>query len=144
MFEENRPWQVLPMGLDPCQREVRGVLTGLKVERFDVGVRRQREFILQHIIWDKLVEKKWCLLNVYGAAQDENKDSFLAEMATFCVNCKDPYIVGGDFNIPRFQTDKNKSCSLNRFSDLFNIIININGLIELDIWGGGGFHLPST
>jgi hypothetical protein len=83
-----------------------------------------------------LVEKKWCLLNVYGAAQDENKDSFLAEMATFCANYKDPYIVGGDFNILRFLSDKNKSCILNRFSDLFNIIININGFRELNISRG--------
>jgi hypothetical protein len=27
-----------------------GVLTGLKMERFDVGVRKHGEFILQHII----------------------------------------------------------------------------------------------
>jgi hypothetical protein len=60
-------------------------------------------------------------------------------MATFCANCKDPYIVGGDFNILRFLSDKNKSCSMNRFSYLFNIIININGLGELDTSGGGGF-----
>jgi hypothetical protein len=82
------------------------------------------------------VEKKWCLLNVYGVAQDENKDSFLAEMATFCANYKDPYIVGGDFNILRFLSDKNKSCILNRFSDLFNIIININGFRELNMSRG--------
>jgi hypothetical protein len=61
-------------------------------------------------------------------------------MATFCANCKDPYIVGGDFNILRFLSDKNKSCSMNRFSYLFNIIININGLIELDTSGGGDSH----
>jgi hypothetical protein len=75
-------------------------------------------------------------VNVYGAAQDENKDSFLAEMATFCANCKEPYMLGGDFNILRFLSDKNKKCSLNRFSNLFNIIININGLRELDVSGG--------
>jgi hypothetical protein len=75
-------------------------------------------------------------VNVYGAAQDENKDSFLTEMATFCANCKEPYMLGGDFNILRFLSDKNKKCSLNRFSNLFNIIININGLRELDVSGG--------
>jgi hypothetical protein len=86
------------------------------------------------------VKKKWCLLNVYGAAHDENKDSFLSEMASFCSNCKDPYILGGDFNILRFLSDKNKKYNLDRFFDLFNIIININGLRELDI-SRGEFHM---
>jgi hypothetical protein len=114
---------MLSMGLDPCQRKIKGVLTGLKVQRFDVGVRKQGEFILQHLMWDKLMEKKWCLMNVYGAAHDENKESFLAELATFCANCKDPYILGGDFNILRFLSDKNKQRSLNKFSDFLTSLL---------------------
>jgi hypothetical protein len=43
---------------------------------------------------------------VYGAPHDEGEDKFLAELATFCSRIRVPYIVGGDFNIVRFPSDK--------------------------------------
>jgi hypothetical protein len=51
------------------------------VDRFDVGRRVQGNLILQHTVWDKKLEFKWSLMNGYGAAQEEHKDEFLAEMA---------------------------------------------------------------
>jgi hypothetical protein len=51
-------------------------------------------------------------------------------------------MIGGDFNIMRISSDKNKNFLPNRFSDIFNTIININGLRELYVSeGGGGMHL---
>jgi len=38
-------------------------------------------------------------LNVYGAAQEENKKTFLAELADFCGKNKNPILIGGDFNL---------------------------------------------
>jgi hypothetical protein len=70
-------------------------LSGLKIDRLDVGSRSQGIYILQHNLWDKILEIKWNILNVYGAPQDENKDEFLAELATFCYKIKDPFIAGG-------------------------------------------------
>jgi hypothetical protein len=58
------------------------VVTGLKVERFDVGSRRQGDFILQHNLWDKKLEVKWNIMIVYGAAHDEHKKAFLTELAS--------------------------------------------------------------
>lgn len=49
---------------------------------------------------------KWNLLIVYGTAQAENKDAFLAELANFCSKNKEPYIIGCDFNSLRFQHKK--------------------------------------
>jgi hypothetical protein len=80
-----------------------GVLTGIKGESFDIGSRVQGNFILQHTVWDKKLVCKWNLMNVYGAPQEENKDAFLAELASFCAKSKEPYIAGGDFNIIRFS-----------------------------------------
>jgi hypothetical protein len=64
------------------------------VVSFDVGFRTQGEFILMHVVWDKKLEKKWCILNVYGAAHEEKKQDFLRELASFYAKCKDLYIVG--------------------------------------------------
>jgi hypothetical protein len=65
------------------------------VNRFDVGRRVQGDFILQHLLWDKELEFKWTLMNIYGAAQDENKESFFTELASMCPNNSGPFLIGG-------------------------------------------------
>jgi hypothetical protein len=86
------------MGLDPNQGEVGGGgvgLSGLSLDNFDVGGRMLGEFILQHYLWDKELEFKWTLMNVYGVAQDENKERFLAELASMYANNQEPLLIGG-------------------------------------------------
>jgi hypothetical protein len=73
---------------------------------------------------------------VYGAPHDEGEDKFLAELATFCSMIRVPYIVGGDFNIVRFPSDKNRNFHPNRYTDTLNAVIHVNELRELDISGG--------
>jgi hypothetical protein len=115
-----------------------GVFTGIKVDRFDVGNRVQGSFILQHNLWDRRLETKWNVMNVYGAAQEENKDSFLSELASFCSRSQEPYLIGVDFNIVRFSHEKNRNFTPNRFTDMFNVVISLNELREIYISGGGG------
>jgi hypothetical protein len=76
------------------------------------------------------------LINVYGSTQEDHKEEFLRELATFCDKSKEPYVVGGDFNILRFSYEKNKDFQPNRFSDNFKAIINANGLREVHCSGG--------
>jgi hypothetical protein len=40
------------------------------------------KFILKHNLWDKLMEEKWNLLNVYGSPHDDQKEEFMRAM--FC------------------------------------------------------------
>jgi hypothetical protein len=92
-----------------------GVLSRLSVDRFDVGSKVQGDFILQHSLWDKELEFKWTLMNVYGANHDENKESFLVELASMCANNKNPLLIGGDLNIlTRFGTMSTMSPRLGR------------------------------
>jgi GTP cyclohydrolase III len=60
------------------------------------------------------LEAKWNILNVYGSAQDENKEEFLSEMAALCEKNKEPYIIADGFNILRFSYEKNKNFHPNR------------------------------
>jgi hypothetical protein len=92
----------------------------VKSERFDVGSRSQGDFILELNLCDKLLDVKWNLLHVYGVAQDEFKNSFIAEFASFCSKNSDPYKLGGDFNILRYPTEKNKN-----FSNIDTLIFSI-------------------
>jgi exonuclease III len=120
----------------PAKDKSGGILTGLKLNTFDVGVRTQGDFILMHRVWDKRLEVKWCIMNVYGAAQEEQREDFLRELASFCFGCRDPYIVGGDFDVLRFSFEKNKVFTPNRFSDMFNSVINTFDLRQLHMSGG--------
>lgn len=44
---------------------------------------------------------------VYGAAQPEVKEKFLAELVQTCRKISLPLLVGGDFNIVRNPCEKN-------------------------------------
>jgi exonuclease III len=125
----------------PSKGKSGGILSGFLLDRFDVGAKVQGEYILQHNLWDKMLEAKWNLLNLYDYAHDEGKESFLGELASFCYKNKEPFIVGGGFNIMRFISDKNKRSTPSRFSSILNIIINSNDVREIHISGEGGFYL---
>ena len=58
-----------------------------------------------------MLKKKWNLLNVYEAAHDENRREFLSELARYCNQNHDPFMVGGDFNLVRFSSKKTKATS---------------------------------
>jgi hypothetical protein len=62
--------------------------------------------MLQLNLWDKIHMCKWNLIVVYDPAQDKNKKDFLLELFVFYNNNKDPYIIGGDFNIVRLSYEK--------------------------------------
>lgn len=83
----------------------RGILVGVLLDRFDVGSFNQGEFMLKVNLWDKVLKIKWNLLVVYGAAKDEKKIPFLAELSHFCASNTEPMIIG-DFNIIRYMKEK--------------------------------------
>jgi hypothetical protein len=43
---------------------------------------------------------------VYGPAQDEFKESFLAELVSMCSHENLPLVIGGDYNILRHSSEK--------------------------------------
>jgi hypothetical protein len=78
---------------------------------------------------------KWNFINVYGAAQEEDKDNFLIELAEFISKSKEPLVLGGDFNIIRYSSEKNKG-GVHKHTGTFNAIINTYELIDLKMSGG--------
>lgn len=74
---------------------------------------------------------KLSLIFVYGPAHEDRKEQFLLELAQVCHEIKSPCLIGGDFNILRFSTEKNKNFHKNRWSDILNNIINTNELREV-------------
>ncbi|PVH36725.1 hypothetical protein PAHAL_6G153500 [Panicum hallii] len=91
--------------------------------------------MLQVNLWDKELKKKWNLLVVYGAVQDENKNAFLSELSSFCSANTDPILIGGNFNIIRSSSENNKGKGngVHRHTDLFNSLFHFHELRELEM-----------
>lgn len=70
---------------------------------------------------------------VYGAAQPEFKEAFLAELVQMCAKENLPLVLGGDFNIIRNPQEKNNDRYDDRWPFLFNAIIDSLNLRELKL-----------
>jgi hypothetical protein len=72
---------------------------------------------------------------VYGPAQDEHKESFLAELVNMCSHKNLPLVMGGDYNILRHPSEKNNDNYQTRWPFLFNAIIDGLNFMELQMSG---------
>jgi hypothetical protein len=100
----------------------------LSVQDVIVGDRCAKKFVT-----NKSDNFKWAILVVYGAAQDEHKADFLAELVRICENEPLPLLVGGDFNILRRKEDKNNDNFNPCWPFIFNAIIDSLDLRELGL-----------
>jgi hypothetical protein len=78
----------------PSRGKSGGMLSGINLEYYDVGSFHEGKYCLQWNLWDKHKMTKWNFINVYGAAHEEDKDEFLAELVSFIRDCKEPVIIG--------------------------------------------------
>jgi hypothetical protein len=70
-------------------------------------------FFIKVTLQDLKIQRKWDLVFVYGASEEEDKEMFLSELAAVCSNRKKSYVDWGDFNILRFSFEKNKGMRRN-------------------------------
>ena len=92
----------------PSRGKSGGILCGIKKDNFDILKIIHGRYILQLDLFDKNKNCSWALMTVYGAAHDEQKPEFIAELSSMCHSSNIPYLVGGDFNIIRHGGEKNK------------------------------------
>jgi exonuclease III len=109
---------------------------GIRKQNFDIVKVTEHEFAIEVEVMDKKYQNRLRLVTIYGPAQDEKKEKFLTELSNICAKCDLPVIVGGDFNILRFSNEKNKPFCANRYSEMFNWIINSYRLREIALAGG--------
>jgi hypothetical protein len=86
-----------------------GILGGFRSSRFDVCDTTMGKFHIKVNLLDLKLQLKWNLVIVYGAAQLEDKEDFLAELGNVCSDQSLPLLVGGDFKIIRFSSEKIRS-----------------------------------
>jgi exonuclease III len=81
-------------------------LSGVNLEFLDVGAFIEGKYSLQLNLWDKKMKEKWNFINIYGPAHEEDRQEFLSELSGTISRSKEPVILGGDFNIIRFSSEK--------------------------------------
>ena len=67
-----------------------GLLVGFNSEVFDVSQHELGEFMTRTLVAHKGNGFIWNFINVYGAAQNDQKQKFLSELSSFCSKCNHP------------------------------------------------------
>jgi hypothetical protein len=105
------------------------------MDSMDIGSIDDGDFFVKFRLRDRKSDFKWVLVAVYGAAQPEFKESFLAELVRSCRSEKLPLCIGGDFNIMRSSREKNNDNFDERWPFLFNAVIDSLDLQEIEMSG---------
>jgi hypothetical protein len=83
-----------------------GMLLGVDQQLFDIGSIEEGEFYIKFHLCNKSDGFKWALVSVYGQAQADRKEKFLAELVRMCSHEDLPLIMGGDYNVLRHSYEK--------------------------------------
>jgi hypothetical protein len=112
-----------------------GLLVGVRSDTMDVLASSDGEYHIKLTIQNKVDDFIWSLVAVYGAAQDAFKADFLRELVNLAKDNPYPMIIGGDFNLLRFQHEKSKGHFDSHWPFLFNVVIDSLDLREVAMVG---------
>jgi hypothetical protein len=126
-------WDFIWHSMAPHGRS-RGILLGVDLLVFDIGAIEEGDYYVKFTLRCKSNGFKFVLFVVYGPAQHDHKQEFLAEMANTCSRESLPYLIGGDFNIMRPQ-DKSSGTFDFKCPNLFNSVIESLDLKEIVMFG---------
>jgi len=118
-----------------CQLEAQGtaggILVGANSDVFTITVLEILKFSTSVMLTNKKNNFSWKLIVIYGPAYEDRKVEFLDELQHIMNSWKGPLLIGGDFNLVRFISDKSNRQINHRWAALFNNWISKWGLIEL-------------
>lgn len=112
-----------------------GILVGVNSLSFHVFKVEDVEFFVKLHLKNKEEGFQWVLMAVYGATQLEHKDRFLAKFVRACSLESKPLMVGRDFNVIGYPSEKNNDRYDTRWPTLFNACIETLNLGELALSG---------
>lgn len=107
-------------------------MVGANSNIFTMKVGDILDFSMSVILVDKKTCFNWKLVVVYGSPYEEGKHDFLLELHQVMSKWQGPIMVGGDFNLVRFFSDKNNGRIKHRWADAFNEWVTKWALMELN------------
>jgi hypothetical protein len=90
-------------------------------------------FSVSCVLQEKAQNFSWKLLVVYGPAYEDKKVEFIDELHSILTSWQGPMLIGGDFNLCRYATDKSNGRINKKIVDCFNDWINRCALIEINL-----------
>lgn len=69
---------------------------------------------------EKKTNFNWRIVVIYGSPYEDGKQAFLEELNTVMEEWHGPTLIGGDFNLCRFSTDKSNKSINHKWSNSFN------------------------
>jgi hypothetical protein len=108
-----------------------GTLTGVKNGDIEVLSSDRGVFFLSIRAKSSQNNLKWEVINIYGHVQNERKQDFLEEISVKISNTQCSFILGGDFNLIRYASEKSSQHVDQSKMDLFNKFISDNGIKEI-------------
>jgi len=109
-----------------------GILVGANSDIFKLTVCEILKFSVSVMLSDLKTGFSWKLVIVYGSPYEEGKQAFLDELHRVMVKWRGPTLIGGDFNLVRFSSDKSNGVINHKWADAFNEWVNKWALIEVD------------
>jgi hypothetical protein len=116
----------------PSRGTAGGILVGANSDMYLVTVGQMLDFSVSVMLLDKKSSFSWKLVMVYGSPYEEGKQAFIDELHSVMAGWQGPTLIGGDFNLIRFTSDKSNGIINHRWADAFNDWVNIWGLLELN------------
>lgn len=84
------------------------------------------------MLQDKKSSFSWKLVVVYGSPYEDGKEAVIEELHTVMSSWQGLVMVGGDFNLVRFASDKSNANINYRRADMFNSWVHMWALLELN------------
>src|SRR4051812_14648663 len=73
------------------------------------------------------------IITVYGSPYEEGKEAFIFDLHSLFVDDASPTLIGGDFNLIRFSTDKSNGNINRKWSENFNAWVEIWSLLKIKL-----------
>jgi hypothetical protein len=97
-----------------------GICVGVDSDIFGVISWEVRCFSVSVVLKIKASGLIFRVVTVYGSSYEEKKEAFISELHSLCLDFQGHSIIGGAFNLVRFQGDKSNGVIDHRWSDKFN------------------------
>ena len=119
----------------PANGSAGGILVGVDFNFFDIISWDIRDFSVSVIVKIKSLDVTVRVITVYGPSYDDKKEAFISELHSLFLDFQGHTLIGGDFNLVRFQSDKSNGVIDHRWSSKFNSWVELWSLLEVKLSG---------
>jgi hypothetical protein len=113
-----------------------GICVSVDTDLFDIISWEAKTFSVPVVVKVKTSGLILRIVTVYGSSYEEKKEAFSFELHSLFIDYQGHSIIGGDFNLVRYQGDKSNGIIDHRWGDKFNAWVEIWSLLEVKLSNG--------